>query len=75
MKCPLCGMPCKEGKIEIRGGLHLFESTTQIGTTAIWRPKDKEVSRWQKDAIHLGIDGKGWYCEECMKVFAELSQQ
>lgn len=53
----------------------MFESVAQIGTTVVWHPKEQERAGKLKDVVYLGIDAKGWYCEECMKVFGAFDQR
>lgn len=71
MKCPECGKECVKGIIEAKDA----GSITQLMTVLSWYPEEEKNKLIRKNAVALRTQGEGWYCDECMKVFAAFSQK
>lgn len=71
MKCPVCGNELKKGMIEAKD----VGSFTQALTTLIWCPEDENGKLIKKNTINLGLRTTGYYCEECMKVYAGFEEK
>ena len=71
MKCPQCGNECKKGAIVINNA----GSLTQALTMATWYPEDTNGKLIKKEAVNLCIKAEGYYCEECMKVYAVFEEK
>lgn len=71
MKCPECGNECKKGFVEVKDA----GSLTQSLTMATWYPEENEGKRLKKDAVKLHTKAQGYYCDECMKVFAVFEEK
>lgn len=71
MKCPECGNECKKGTIEAKDA----GSITQLFTVVSWYPDEEKNKMIRKNAVTLDLYGEGWYCEECMKVFAAFKEK
>lgn len=70
MKCPECGKEMKKGLVEIRDG-HLLLSSVVVS----WCPEEEQKKFYKKNAISLGQKAEGYYCDECMKVFAVFEER
>ncbi len=70
MRCPECGKECSKGIIEASGG-----SFTQLNTKVIWYPKEQKGKMIRKGVVNLSLYGEGYYCDECMKVFASFQER
>lgn len=70
MKCPNCGKDMQKGIIKTQAvGSLLNEAMIS------WFP-DEDKGKWiQSNAVSLRLKGKGYYCDECMKVFAEFEEK
>lgn len=69
-KCPVCGKEMRSGTVKVQAVGSLFNDAM-----VSWIP-DEDKDRWiQTNAIPLRLKGKGYYCDECMKVFAEFEQK
>lgn len=67
MKCPQCGAEMHRGSVKIRD-ISLFHEKLVV----TWTPeKDAENA---PEIVHLKLNAPGYYCEECMKVFAALEE-
>lgn len=71
MKCPECGNECVKGKIEAKN----VGSLTQLMTVLSWYPDSEQHKLIRKNAVLLKTYGEGWYCDECMKVYAAFSEK
>lgn len=71
MKCPECGTECRKGIIEARDA----GSLTQLLTAVIWYPEEEKRKMLRKGTVDLHLDGEGWYCDTCMKVFAAFREK
>ena len=69
MKCPECGNECRKGNIEAKDG-----SISQLLTMLQWYPEYEKDKLIRKGTISLSLYGDGYYCDECMKVFASFSE-
>ncbi len=70
MKCPECNKEMKKGEVKASGG-----TFSEIGTTLRWIPDESKRKFFKKGAVSLHLYGKGWYCDECMKVFAAFDER
>ena len=71
MKCPECGSECKKGFVEVKNA----GSLTQSLTVAAWYPEENKGKMFKKDIIALRRKAEGYYCEECMKVYAVFEEK
>ena len=71
MKCPECGKECRKGFIEAKNG----GSITQLFTSMLWCPEDENGTKLKKETVDLKLHGEGWYCDECMKIFASFAEK
>lgn len=71
MKCPECGSECKKGLVEVKDAGSLTQALTMVN----WYPEENAEKKIRKDAISLQIKAEGYYCEECMKVYAAFEER
>ncbi|MGN0616721.1 PF20097 family protein [Ruminococcus flavefaciens] len=71
MNCPECGKECRKGFIEAKE----IGSITQFFTSVIWYPEDEKDKWIRNNTVHLSLHGEGYYCDECMKVFAAFDEK
>ncbi len=71
MKCPECGKECPKGVIEAQD----VGSLTQLTTLLSWYPDDQKDKFIRKGVVNLKLYGEGYYCDECMKVFAVFQEK
>jgi hypothetical protein len=71
MKCPECGNELKKGVIEAKD----TGSITQMFTMLNWYPVECKGKLVKKDAINLRLKADGYYCDECMKVYAAFEEK
>lgn len=71
MKCPNCGKACKKGRVEVRNA----GSLTQGSSMATWYPQESNGKILKKGAVELNLNATGYYCDECMKVYAEFDEK
>lgn len=71
MECPECGNKLKKGIIEAKDAGSLTQSLTMM----TWYPKESEGKMIKKGTITLRLKGDGYYCDECMKVFAAFDEK
>ena len=71
MKCLECGNECKEGIVEVEDARSLTQSFLMVN----WFPIDENGKKIKKEAVNLQMKAKGYYCEECMKVYAEIEEK
>ncbi len=69
MNCPVCGNKMKKGTVEVIDGR--LVSATALG----WYPDEEKTKFIRKNAISLSLKGEGYYCDECMKVFAVFDER
>lgn len=70
MKCPECGAECKKGYVEVTNA----GSLTQSLTMAVWHPQENKGKLIKKNFVSLRKKADGYYCEECMKVYAVFEE-
>lgn len=70
MKCPNCGKKTKKGIVHA-----IYPSITNALTQVIWYPEEDKEKKIKKNTIGLSIKATGYYCDECMKVFAEFTER
>ena len=71
MKCPECGNECKKRFIEAKD----TGSLTQSLTMATWYPEEDKGKIIKKDYVKLSLKAEGYYCDECMKVYAVFEEK
>lgn len=71
MKCPECGNECKKGFIEVKDA----GSLTQSLAMATWYPEENKGKIIKKDFVKLSLKAEGYYCDECMKVYAVFEEK
>ncbi len=71
MKCPVCGNEMVRGRVEARE----LGSLTQSMTTVSWYSAEECKKKFFRKPINLCISGIGYYCDECMKVYAEFDEK
>lgn len=70
MKCPECGKDMRSGIVKTQA----FGSLLNDAMVS-WYP-DEDKGKWiQTNAVSLRLNGKGYYCDECMKVFAVFEEK
>ena len=70
-KCPFCNGELKEGIIEALTVGSLLNTNTLVR----FYSKEDENKMIKRNAIQLSIKGKGYYCEQCMKVTAVIDKK
>ena len=73
MRCPECGNEMKKGIVEVKD----VGSILQLSTMATWYPEDEKKKKvgFRKNAVNLALSAEGYYCDECMKVFAVFEER
>lgn len=70
MNCPKCGKEMRKGIVKAQAIGSLFNEVVLS-----WCP-DEDKNKWLKTStVTLRQNGVGYYCDECMKVFAELAEK
>lgn len=70
IQCPTCGKEMRKGMIKTQAVGSLFNEAI-----VSWYP-DEDKGKWiQKNAVSLRLSGKGYYCDECMNVYAKFEQK
>ena len=67
MKCPECGKECKKGEI--------YGRMRHIYTALDWYPEEESNYPFYKEPVRLSLQGEGYYCEDCMIVFAVFEEE
>ncbi len=67
MKCPECGRVCEKGTVSGR--------KKYIYTTLDWYPDEESNFPFYKESVCLRLQGEGYYCENCMVVFATFDAE
>ena len=71
MKCPVCGNEFKKGVIEAKDAGSLAQSLTML----TWYPEEYKGKLVKKNTINLRLKADGYYCDECMKVYAAFEEK
>ena len=71
MKCPECGNELKKGVIEAKDAGSLSQSLTML----TWYPEEDTRKLVKKNIINLRLKTDGYYCDECMKVYAAFEEK
>ncbi len=71
MFCPKCGKETRKGNIEA----HSIASLTQVWTQVVWHPEEYDNKLIKKEAVNLRLKADGYYCDECMMVFAAFEER
>jgi hypothetical protein len=66
MKCPYCNNDMKKGGVIVDNG-----EMSNASLTLTWYPESELNKKNKNDAVQLALDGVGYYCDDCMKVFSE----
>ena len=68
--CPICGNELRKGSVKVQTTGGLFNEVVMS-----WNP-DEDKDKWIKtNTVPLRLSGKAYYCDECMKVFAEFEEK
>lgn len=70
IKCPECGKDMEKGVVNARDN-----SLLNTATTVTWHPESENGKLLKKNGVSLRIKGTGYYCDECMKVFAVFEER
>lgn len=70
MKCPECGNEMKKGTVVVTDGHMLIPRCI-----VTWVLEEEQKKFIRKNAIGLGLKAEGYYCDECMKVFAAFEER
>lgn len=70
IKCPECGKDMEKGVVNARDN-----SLLNTSTTVTWHPDTENGKLLKKNGVSLRIKGTGYYCDECMKVFAVFEER
>jgi hypothetical protein len=70
MKCPECGKELKKGIIEAKSA----GSLPQFGTMVTWYSEEEKGKMVRKNTVNLTLKTDGYYCDECMKVYAAFEE-
>jgi hypothetical protein len=71
MKCPECGNELKKGVVETKNAGSLTQSLTMVS----WYPEEYKRKLMKKDTVNLRLKADGYYCDECMKVYAIFEEK
>jgi hypothetical protein len=71
VKCPECGNKLKKGVVEAKSAGSLTQSLTMVS----WYPEEYKGKLVRKDIVHLKLTADGYYCDECMKVYAAFEEK
>ena len=71
MKCPECGNECKKGYVEAKDAGSLTQSLTMV----TWYPEAERGKMLKKGNVTLRLKAEGYYCDECMKVYAAFEEK
>lgn len=71
MHCPICGNVLENGIIEAKAA----GSLTQALTIMYWYPAKYDSKIIKKNTVNLKLKTDGYYCAECMKVFAAFEER
>lgn len=71
MKCPECGNEMKKGVVEAKD----TGSITQFFELVSWYPEEYKDKMIKKNMVNLRLKAEGYYCDECMKVYAIFEQK
>lgn len=71
MKCPECGNECRKGVIEAKSAGSLTQSLTMLE----WYPEEYKGKFMKKERVNLKLSSEGYYCDECMKVYAAFQEK
>ncbi|MBR2067919.1 MAG: hypothetical protein IJ875_06650 [Solobacterium sp.] len=70
MKCPKCGKETKKGIVKAS-----YPNITNALTQVLWTPEEDIHKAIQKNNVELSLQADGYYCDECMMVFAEFKER
>jgi hypothetical protein len=71
VKCPECGNELKKGVVETKNAGSLTQSLTMVS----WYPEESKRKLMKKDTVNLRLKADGYYCDECMKVYAIFEEK
>ena len=71
MICPECGRELEKGIIEATDAGSLTQSLTMV----CWYPEEYKNKMFKKNTVNLRLKAEGYYCDECMKVFASFEEK
>lgn len=70
IKCPECGKDMEKGFVTATDN-----SILNLQTLVTWHPDSEKGKLLKTHGISLRIKGTGYYCDECMKVFAVFEER
>lgn len=70
IKCPICGKETRSGVVKTQAIGNLLNNTM-----ISWYPEEDKDKWIQRNAVELRLKAKGYYCFECMKVFAVFEEK
>ncbi|MCR5625536.1 MAG: PF20097 family protein [Lachnospiraceae bacterium] len=65
MKCPNCNEEMKKGVVIVDNG-----EMSDVTLTLNWYPDSERNKKNKKGSVPLALKGEGYYCDNCMKVYA-----
>ena len=71
MKCPECDNEMKKGIVEAKD----TGSITQFFELVSWYPEEYKDKMIKKNMVNLRLKAEGYYCDECMKVYAIFEEK
>lgn len=71
MRCPECGNKCKKGFVQARKAGSITQSLTMLN----WYHEEDRGKFFKLKGIKLAINGDGYYCDQCMKVYAVFEEK
>jgi len=71
MICPEWGRELEKGIIEAKDAGSLTQSLTMV----LWYPEEYKNKMFKKNTVNLRLKAEGYYCDECMKVFASFEEK
>lgn len=67
MYCPECGRECERGQV--------YGRMKHMYTVLDWWPEEESNYPFYKEPVKLNLQGEGYYCKECMIVFAIFDEE
>ena len=71
MKCPICNNEIKKGIVEVRNAGSFTNSLTMVN----WYSDKEQNKNFGRKGVNLRLNAEGYYCDECMKVFAAFDEK
>lgn len=71
MKCSECGNEMKKGIVEAKNAGSITNSLTLMS----WYPEEYKGRMIKKHTVDFRLNAEGYYCDECMKVYAIFEER